>query len=306
MATSARRFFEKVFDYDASGTTYNDRTIEAESILGTSFTVLGATADYLYLGNSERFDLMIFDVDTAGSLGALTYEYYSTADSAYRQFVPTSGRAVIDPDDAPGTQYDFSEDGYEGLPNTVHSDWSTVAVNSVTLYWIRIRSAASVSQAPTIKNIRMRPVNAYCTSKEIYYFLNLPAILGGTDFTTSTTPTKYEVESLIESGQSKIDQITQKSWRPNYVESEFHEFNLNGFKLDRPDPFRVYNLEIWSGTGWEAKTRGRTNDFFFISDTGMIQFARYFILPARVTSYTASSGRWGGGEFVYPVKVNYA
>ena len=29
-------------------------------------------------------------------------------------------------------------------------------------------------------------------------------------------------------------------------------------------------------------------------------------MPARVTSYTASSGRWGGGEFVYPVKVNYA
>ena len=37
----------------------------------------------------------------------------------------------------------------------------------------------------------------------------------------------------------------------------------------------------------------------------MIQFSRYFLLPARFTSYKAPVWRWGGGEFTMPVKVTY-
>ena len=37
----------------------------------------------------------------------------------------------------------------------------------------------------------------------------------------------------------------------------------------------------------------------------MIQFSRYFLLPARFTSYNAPVWRWGGGEFTMPVKVSY-
>ena len=37
----------------------------------------------------------------------------------------------------------------------------------------------------------------------------------------------------------------------------------------------------------------------------MVQFSRYFLLPARFTSYNAPVWRWGGGEFTMPVKVTY-
>ena len=37
----------------------------------------------------------------------------------------------------------------------------------------------------------------------------------------------------------------------------------------------------------------------------MIQFSRYFLLPARFTSYNAPVWRWGGGEFTMPVKISY-
>ena len=37
----------------------------------------------------------------------------------------------------------------------------------------------------------------------------------------------------------------------------------------------------------------------------MIQFSRYFLLPARFTSYNAPVWRWGGGEFTMPIKITY-
>ena len=37
----------------------------------------------------------------------------------------------------------------------------------------------------------------------------------------------------------------------------------------------------------------------------MVQFSRYFLLPARFQSYNAPVWRWGGGEFTMPVKISY-
>ena len=98
---------------------------------------------------------------------------------------------------------------------------------------------------------------------------------------------------------------TRKSWRPNYLANEYQQFNLNGFKLDKPDPYKVLSVKIWNGASWDTKTQGRKNDYFLVQDTGMVQFSRYFLLPARFTSYNAPVWRWGGGEFTMPVKVTY-
>ena len=99
--------------------------------------------------------------------------------------------------------------------------------------------------------------------------------------------------------------MTRKSWRPNIVYDEYHEFNLSGFKLDRPDPYKVINVKIWNGSSWDVKSQGRKQDFFLVQDTGMIHFSRYFLLPARFQSYNAPVWRWGGGEFTMPIKVTY-
>ena len=300
MATTAGAVFDKVFTYN--GSSYTDVTLEAQSPAGTSFSILGASSHYLYVGNDSKFDMAVFDVDTAGSLGALTWQYYNG--TAWTEFIPASGRYEIDPDDDEGGQYDFSKDGVEIFPPNLLSDWATDAINSETKYWVRV-STASVTTAPTIKRVQMRPYAAYCTTKDVYNLMQLNNVLSGTDFTSSTVPSKSTVEQYIMEAQSYIDMQTRKSWRPNYETEEYHQFNLNGFKLDRPDAYKILDVKIWNGANWDSKRQGRTKDFFLVKDTNMVHFSRYFLLPARFTSYNAPVWRWGGGEFTMPVKVTY-
>jgi len=305
MATSAGAEFDKIFNWDGVGTSsgdYTDVTLEAQSPAGTSFTLFNSSAYYLYLGHTSKFDMAVFDVDTAGSLGALTWEFSNGTN--FTEFVPGSARFETDPDDNEGTQYAFDKDGVEIFPSNLLSDWATLTVNSQNIYWIRV-TAASVATAPTIKRIQMRPYAAYCTTKDIYELLQLKNILSGTDFTSSTVPSQANVEQYIMEAQSYIDMYTRKSWRPNYVANEYQQFNLNGFKLDKPDAYKILSLRIWDGNSWDTKTQGRTNDYFLVPDTGMVQFSRYFLLPARFTSYNAAVWKWGGGEFTMPVKVSY-
>jgi hypothetical protein len=300
MATTAGAVFDKVFTHN--GSSYTDVTLEAQSPAGTSFSVLGASSHYLYIGNDSKFDMAVFDVDTAGSLGALTWQYYNG--SAWTTFVPASARYQLDPDDDEGSQYDFSKDGAEIFPANLLSDWATDAINSETKYWVRV-STASVTTAPTIKRIQMRPYAAYCTTKDVYELMQLKNVLSGTDFTSSTVPSKSTVEQYIMEAQSYIDMRTRKSWRPNIVYNEYQQFNLNGFHLDRADAYKILDLQVWSGASWDSKRQGRTKDYFLIPDTNMVHFSRYFLLPARFQSYNAPVWRWGGGEFTMPVKVTY-
>ena len=305
MPTTIGLEFTKIFNWDGGGTTaphYTDVTLEAQSPVGTSFTILNTTSHYLYLGHDERFDMAIFDVDTAGDLGALTWQYHYGV--TWTPFFPGSGRFQLDPDDDFGSQYDFSEDGAELFPHNTVANWATVAINSITKYWIRV-TTASVTTAPTIKRIQMRPLAAYATTKDVFELLQMGPILTGTDFTSSTTPSKSTVEGFIEESQSWIDFKTRKSWRPTYIANEYHEFNLNGMHLDHADPYKILKLEIWNGGGWDSKRQGRRLDFFLVPDTGLIHFSRYFLLPARFQSYNAPVWRWGGGEFTMPVKLTY-
>ena len=298
--------FKKVFNWDGVGTSsgdYTDVTLEAQTPAGTSFTLFNSSAHYLYLGHSEKFDMAVFDVDTAGSLGALTWEYRTSSDT-WEEFIPASGRYALDPDDSEGAQYAFDKDGTEIFPANLLSGWATLTINSENLYWIRV-TAASVETAPTIKRIQCRPIATYTTTQQVFELLQLKNITNTTDFTTSTVPTKATVETFINEAQSYIDMNTRKSWRPTYVHDEYHEFNLNGMKLDRPDCFKVQSLKIWNGAGWDIKRQGRKQDYFLVPDTGMVQFSRYFLLPARFTSYNAPVWRWGGGEFTQPIKISY-
>ena len=305
MPTTSGKVLDTVYHY--TGSTDSDITLEMQSPAGTSSTVLADTNDILYLGDTDRFDMAIFDVDTAGSLGALIWEYYNG--STWAVFTPLSATYYTDPDDSPDTTYDFSKDGAELFPTGRMSDWATVAVNSVTKYWVRCTSTTSVSTAPSLRSIRKRSLAAYCSTQDVFNLLQLKNVTttdgSGTDFTTSTVPTKASVEQYIESAQSHIDFVSRKSWRPNFVHEEYHQFNLNGFHLDKAHGFKVFDLKVWSGASWDSKTQGRTGDYFFVPDTNMIQFSRYFLLPARFTSYNAPVWRWGGGEFTMPVKVSY-
>ena len=297
---SAGTEFDTVFTYN--GSSYTNVTLEAQSPAGTSFSILGGSSHYLYLGHANKFDMAVFDVDTAGSLGALTWQYYNG--SAWTTFVPASARYETDPDDGEGTAYDFSADGVEIFPQNILSGWSIETINSATKYWVRV-TPASVTTAPTIKRIQMRAIVSYCTTKDVYELLQLKNVTSGTDFTTSTVPSLATVETAILNSQSYIDSYTRKSWRPNYVANELHGFNINGIKLTHNYPYKLISLKIWNGNSWEAKTQGRSSDYFLVPDTGMVHFARVFTLPAKFTVYNSPVWRWGGGEYNFPVKIRY-
>lgn len=309
MATTASQSFSTVFDYD--GSSYNDRTKEARTRAGTSFTVLGTTSSYLYLGYTEKFDMALFDLDGLGSLGDLTWEY-SAGSSSWTEFSPTYDR--IDPD---GNPYKFTKDGAEIFPDNLLASWATDTVNSVTsTYWVRVSSASSVTTAPTVKSIEMRPRAVYCTTADVFDFMQLGNVLStyntstgvttaGTDFTASTVPSKNTVEKYIQAAQAEIDYRTRKSWRPNIVLNEEHNFNLFGFKTDRFGARKILSLSVWDGESYEEKNQGRNQDYFFVPDTGMLHFSRFFYLPARFASLNSPTARFGGGEFITPVRIDY-
>ena len=298
--------FTKILNWDGVGTAssdYTDVTLEAQSPGGTSFTILNSAAHYLYLGHDDKFDMAVFDVDVPASIGALTWEFFNG--SAWTVFVPASSRLIHDPDvDDYNLSYGFNKDGVELFPENLLFTWDTTTINGSLKYWVRV-TAASVDTAPTIKRIQMRPINAYCSTRDVFDLLQLKNITDTTDFTTSTIPTKANVEQYIEAAQSKIEFSTRKSWRPHYIAEEYHDFNLNGFRLRRNDAYKMVSLEIWNGGGWDIKTEGRQHDYFLSPDVGIVYFSRYFLLPARFQSYNAPVWRFGGGEFTNPIRVTY-
>ena len=302
MPSSSGLEFSTIFNFDGSS-TYTDITQEMQSPLGTATTILNTASHYLYLGDTEKFDMAVFDLANTGNLGALTWQFSNGTN--WTTFTPSSSRLsrdVNDPD--AGAGYAFNRDGVEMFPSNQLSSWATLTVNSVNIYWIRV-TAASVTTVPQVYRIQKRPYATYCSTQDVFNFLQLGNITGTTDFTTTTVPSKNTVEQYIQSAEARVDYLTRKSWRPIYVAEEYHDFNLNGFKLDRPDPTRILRLSIWDGADWEIKTAGRKNEYFLLPEIGMVQFSRYFLLPARFMSYNAPVWRFGGGEFMMPIKVDY-
>ena len=299
------------FDYiriDTGGGVFTNRDLEARSITGTSFSVLEGTDDFLYLGDDDKFDMAIFDIDTVGSFTApLKYEYYNG--SSFAEFIPDTQEFNMDQADDgtyTGEAYGFAGDGVEIFPMRVISDWAKTTVDEgQSAYWIRISAPNGITTAATVKNIRKRPVEAYCTTQEVFELLQLANVTNTTDFTTATIPTKTTVEAYIAGAQSQLDYQTRKSWRMNYVADEKHDFNIFGFKPDRRDVYKILDLAVWDGSQFDSRTQGRQKDYFLVRDTGMVHFSRYFFLPARFRGFNTPTFRFGGGEFITPVRIKY-
>jgi len=299
------------FDYiriDTGGGVFTNRDLEAKSITGTSFSVLQGTDDFLYLGDDAKFDMVIFDIDTGGSFTTpLKYEYYNG--SSFAEFIPDTQEFNMDQTDDgtyTGEAYGFAGDGVEIFPMRVISDWAKTTVDEgQSAYWIRISAPNGITTAATVKNIRKRPVEAYCTTQEVFELLQLANVTNTTDFTTATIPTKTTVEAYIAGAQSQLDYQTRKSWRMNYVADEKHDFNIFGFKPDRRDVYKILDLAVWDGSEFDSRSQGRDKDYFLTRDTGMIHFSRYFFLPARFRGFNTPTFRFGGGEFITPVRIKY-
>ena len=179
MPSTVEQYFDIVEVFD--GSSFTDRTLEAQSPAGTAFAILEGTDDFLYLGDASKFDMALFDIATAGSLGTLKYEYWNG--SAFTEFIPMSGTYQNDPDDNENASYGFGEDGAELFPVNRLGNWAETTIDGQSAFWIRISSPTSVSTAPTIKSIKKRGLQAYCTTADVFQLLQLGNVIGGDNFT---------------------------------------------------------------------------------------------------------------------------
>lgn len=288
---------DAVWVWDNSAGAYINNTVEAQTGGGTAFSVLADTVDYVYIGSRSRFDLALFIVAVGGTIGSPVWEHYNGASWVRIVFDRTIAR------------YNFLISGGEQFDNLV--DTAALAFSAGTphagappdttaRYWIRI-STASVTTAPTISAIEIRPYAYYCTATDVANLLQIDA-----DFSSTTTPTRTTVENYIHKAQALIDYRARKSWRLNIEPEEIEEYDFNyaGFKLKRPDTREILRLQIWNGDTYETRTQGRDQEYFVVRDLGMVHFSRYFLLPARL-QHNVPVGLWGWAEYTFPVRVAY-
>ena len=89
--------------------------------------------------------------------------------------------------------------------------------------------------------------------------VKVAALLGISDFTTTTSPTKAEIGDIIRRSEDYIDEITNSSWRENLVENEFHDFQWTAALKTVWDDYRgkirlhneylrkIIRIAIWEG-----------------------------------------------------------
>jgi hypothetical protein len=118
-----------------SGASFVDNSVEARLQGGTAFKLFqGPTSgnDEAYFGMSQKFEQIVFKFGTAGVQNAaitLAWEYWNG--SAWTAFTP----------DTDGTS-ELTADGTVAWTIANLSSWATTAVNSVTLFWVRVRFTA--------------------------------------------------------------------------------------------------------------------------------------------------------------------
>lgn len=272
---------------------YEDNTLTAQKPETSSFEWLGAADHEYFIGAQSKFDLAVFFLSVNGTYGAFTWAYWNG--TTWKEFIPQLA-------------YDWTIGGGDIFPNL--TDWTSVAFSAsfphtlappdtLERYWIKV-TAASVTTVAHVSRLEIRPFGCYTTPTKVARLLQIK-----NDFSSTSTPTREQVFDIIRRAESLIDFRTRKSWRPNLAVNEEHDFNVNGFQVLHKPVEKMFSLEIWSGSAWERKTEGRTSDYFYVADMGMVMFSRYFLFPARIMGQVVSGKWWGWGEFNYPVRVNY-
>lgn len=277
-----------------NGSSYTDLSDYSQT--DTSFNFISASTDYFYIGLDRRFTGFIADLSTQGSYTGLSHQYYN---GTTWKVLPTI------------TAYNWNTSKY--MRWTLPSDWIKVEFTSTfpssstppdtdERYWIRISCTAVATQA-VISKLRIIPYVLYSTPQKVSDLLTLKKV-----FDEGTTPKFNAVEDFIRRAEDKIDYRTKKSWRANMVTEEndaiYVDYNRYGIYLRNKDFFRVYSLQLWNGSNFEALIEGRDNDYFMNMNEGMIYITRLYMQPAMY-SMTGRYQTYGWGEYKNSVKVDY-
>lgn len=136
----------------------------------------------------------------------------------------------------------------------------------------------------------------YCTADDVAEFFDKYE----DGFTTSTNPSKSEVESRIAAASNWVDDYTGHAWRERQVAEEFHHLDgpyshrsgtpisLNKRDIRTPlDSTKGDKLEFWSGNEYDDFVsssdfkEGRGEDYWFDSSDGVLYVYRRYAFWER-------------------------
>jgi hypothetical protein len=141
----------------ADDAAFNDHSVEARSEGGTPFTLFPTpgTSDRAYFGAQVTFSRITFDLAVVGAGGSYQWEYRRN-DATWQPLTVTDGTAG------------FTQSGT--VTFTPPANWGTVSVNSVTMYYVRVRPTGAPSTNPTVNYVSIfgwtRPFSG--TNKAVY------------------------------------------------------------------------------------------------------------------------------------------
>ena len=292
--------WDSIYLWDGSENEYVDLEFAAADIPGAAVSLMGQTTDKLYMGLDRKFHAAYIELSTVGSYNDLPdYEYWNG--SAWKNL------PVI-------KTYAFNEDGV--VQWRVPGDWATTLLvgientntnlktgttgdttSGTARYWVRV-SVSTVTTTGTLAKSYPFPAYAYTTPTLISQFLQLRQ-----DFSATTSPSKAEVEALIQRNESRIDRYSTSSWKPNYRHEELYEFSRYGVVLKRQPVLKFIQLAVWDGSKYNILTEGRTSDYFVDPQTGIVPLTRLLSIPF---TYTRSAiYTWGFGEFKRAIQCSY-
>ena len=286
------KYWDAIYLWDGSANGYVDLEFAASDVPGTATDMFGQAVDKIYLGLDRTFNAAYFELGTNGSgLGTFTYQYW---DGSTWRSLPLK------------RTYGFNENGVAEFP--VPTNWTArtltgvensntnLASEDVAYYWVRISQTATATDVPTLTRSFPFPTYGYVTPTEIADFLQLRQ-----DFSTTTSPTKANVETIMRRVEGRIEGYSLHAWKPKYRHEELYEFNRWGFVLKRYPVIRLFEVAIHNGSDYEVMSEGRTQDYFIDNDRGIVPLTRLMKLP-----YAYSRSRsWGYGEFKRAVRANY-
>lgn len=123
-----------------NGSTFTNNTANANTIVGTAFTLLGDNADDIfYWGCATKFDGIYINIVT-GANTPLTLDWeYSKGGGVW---------ADIEGPETDGTS-GFTTGAWVTWASASQTDWATDTVNGVTGYFVRVKTATAFTTNPT-------------------------------------------------------------------------------------------------------------------------------------------------------------
>ena len=240
MITAMNKYPDYTVDYDSNLVVYNNVSAEAKTLWGTPTSFLKLAADYIYFGWDAKTYLLGFRYETAGTLGAATWEYWDGL--AWSAFTPYHDSTAT-----------FSQHGYVawGLLAT----WDTTNKGGdlpATAYWIRC-TVASVTTPP----------------KFYHFMLNLdmegPLIL---DPQYQTEHTYFDINGTVREADLVYYGPTHASLDATNIAASMDDMNLLWYFRDGGGAGPVY-LNIYDYA--QSVTKDPDADAYFVDYYGYIQ-----------------------------------